>query len=59
MNRPFDDWSQERIRIEGEAVLNILHRINAQGWQLIMSETIAAELEKMSDLEKLENIREI
>ncbi|CDM92376.1 MULTISPECIES: type II toxin-antitoxin system VapC family toxin [Limnospira] len=59
LNRPFDDWSQERIRIEGEAVLNILHRINAQGWQLIMSETIAAELEKMSDLEKLENIREI
>lgn len=59
LNRPFDDWSQERIRLEGEAVLNILYRIHAQGWQLIMSEVIAAELEKMSDFEKLENIREI
>jgi len=59
LNRPFDDWTQERIRLEGEAVLNIIGRIPSLGWQLIMSEAIAAELEKMTNLEKLENIRDI
>ncbi len=56
LNRPFDDWTQYRIRLEGEAVLNIIERMRSQDWQLIMSEAIAAELEKMTNLEKLENI---
>ena len=56
LNRPFDDWTQERIRLEGEAVLSIMERIRAKKWRLVTSEAIAVELEKMRNLEKLENI---
>jgi predicted nucleic acid-binding protein len=59
LNRPFDDWSQERIRLEGEAVVNIAARLCDRDWHLVNSEAIAAELDKMTDLEKLESVREI
>ncbi|WP_432813361.1 type II toxin-antitoxin system VapC family toxin [Pantanalinema sp. GBBB05] len=56
LNRPFDDWAQERIRLEGDTILSILERIRAGQWQLINSEAIAVELEKMRNLEKKEQI---
>ncbi len=56
LNRPFDDWTQERIRLEGEAILSIMERIRARQWRLITSEPITVELEKMRNLDKLENI---
>jgi predicted nucleic acid-binding protein len=56
LNRPFDDWVQERIRLEGEAVLSIMERIRAKKCQLVTSEAIRVELEKMRNLEKLDNI---
>ncbi len=59
LNRPFDDWSQERVRLEGETVINIIDRMRSQDWQLVTSEAIATELERMTDVEKLENIEEI
>ncbi|WP_246198713.1 hypothetical protein [Sodalinema gerasimenkoae] len=42
LNRPFDEWVQERVRT-GE-------------WQLISSEAILVELEKMRNLEKKASI---
>lgn len=59
LNRPFDDWVQERVRFEGEAVLAILNRVRAEEWQLISSEAIEAELERLSNPEKLESIRQL
>jgi predicted nucleic acid-binding protein len=56
LNRPFDDWTQERIRLEGEAILSIMERIRTREWQLVTSEAISVELEKMRNLDKLENI---
>ncbi len=56
LNRPFDDWNQERVRWEGEAVLSIMEHIYDRKWQLISSEAIEVELERMRDLEKLENV---
>jgi predicted nucleic acid-binding protein len=56
LNRPFDDWGQERVRLEGEAVLAILKRVRAKEWQLISSEAIEAELERLSNPEKLASI---
>lgn len=56
LNRPFDDWAQERVRLEGDSILSILERIRAGQWQLIASETIAVELEKMRNLEKKEQV---
>ncbi len=56
LNRPFDDWAQERVRLEGESILSIMERISAGEWQLVSSEAIAVELEKMRNLEKREDI---
>lgn len=56
LNRPFDDWGQERVRFEGEVVLAILKRVPAKEWQLISSEAIEAELERLSNPEKLTSI---
>lgn len=56
LNRPFDSWQQERVRFEGEAVLAILERVRAAEWQLISSEAVEAELERLSNPEKLESI---
>ncbi len=56
LNRPFDDWAQERVRLEGESILSIMERINAGEWQLVSSEAIALELEQMRNLEKREDI---
>ena len=56
LNRPFDDWTQERIRLEGEAILSIMECIRVRKWQLATSEAIQVELEKMRNLDKLENI---
>ncbi|OIP67582.1 MAG: hypothetical protein AUK43_18930 [Oscillatoriales cyanobacterium CG2_30_40_61] len=57
LNRPFDDWSQERNRLEGETILSIFERIVAKEWELISSEAIEAELLKMKNLDKLQNIQ--
>ena len=59
LNRPFDDWSQERIRLEGEMVLSIMERVKAKQWQLISSEAIEAELAKMMNFEKLQNVQRL
>ena len=56
LNRPFDDWTQERVRLEGDSVLSIMKRIRSGQWQLISSEAVEVELEKMRNLEKKENI---
>jgi predicted nucleic acid-binding protein len=59
LNRPFDDWSQERNRLEGEAVIQILKLIKSGKYQLVSSEVIEAELRKMTNLDKLKEIREL
>lgn len=56
LNRPFDDWVQERVRLEGDSVLSILERVRTGEWQLISSEAILVELEKMRNLDKKTSI---
>lgn len=56
LNRPFDNWQQERIRLEGEAILTIIDRFRLQQWQLVTSEAVEVELEKLKDIEKREKI---
>jgi len=59
LNRPFDDWTQERVRLEGDSISNIIKRISTGQWQLITSDAIAVELEKMRNMEKKEGILKI
>jgi len=55
LSRPFDDRTQDRIRIESEAVLTILGRCS-DDWILIGSEAIDFEVSAVLDQEKRSNI---
>lgn len=44
LNRPFDDQSQPRIRLEAEAVLYILEQCDAGYWTQIASEVSRVEV---------------
>lgn len=53
VNRPFDDQSQERIRLESEAVLLILARVEAGELRWIGSEVLDYEIACIPDPERL------
>jgi predicted nucleic acid-binding protein len=48
-NRPFDDWSQSRIRLEAEAILAILERCETASWTLVSSTAIESEIDRTPD----------
>jgi predicted nucleic acid-binding protein len=56
LSRPFDNQSQERVRLESEAVLMILQRIQIGEWQLVNSEVIEDEIEQTPDPKKRERL---
>jgi predicted nucleic acid-binding protein len=49
LNRPFDDWTQPRIRLEAEAVLAIASRCQLNQWQLIKSTALESEILRTPD----------
>lgn len=53
LNRPFDDQTQIRVRLEAEAVLAILSRIENGEWDWVGSEVLMDEIEQMPDTQKL------
>ncbi|MBI3741688.1 MAG: PIN domain-containing protein [Chloroflexi bacterium] len=52
LNRPFDDQSQDRIRLEAEAVLLILSHVQSDEWRWVGSDVLNLEIEQIPDLEK-------
>jgi len=56
LNRPFDDQSQNRVRLEAEAVLSILEMAAAGKLKLVTSDIIDDELSQMSDEERREKV---
>lgn len=56
LNRPFDDQSQNRVRLEAEAVLTILEMAAAGKLKLTSSDIIDDELFQMPDDERREKI---
>jgi predicted nucleic acid-binding protein len=52
LNRPFDDQAQERIRLESEAVLLILNRLQQGQAEWIGSRVLDFELRKIPDSER-------
>ena len=56
LNRPFDDLTQERIQLESDAVLAILARCQAGIWNLVSSEAVDLELNRMRDSVKLKKV---
>lgn len=49
LNRPFDEQTQARIRLETEAILEILDRCQAGMWTLITSKALEAEINQTPD----------
>ena len=58
LNRPFDDQSQKRIRLESEAILLIWQYIQAGDWELVSSEMVEDEIEQTPDLERRYNLKQ-
>jgi predicted nucleic acid-binding protein len=52
LSRPFDDQSQERVRIEAEAVRLILARCERGDWELTASEMVVIEINANPDRDK-------
>ncbi|HST57623.1 MAG TPA: PIN domain-containing protein [Longimicrobium sp.] len=51
-SRPFDDQTQDRIRLESEAVLLILGHVVRGEWELVRSEAIDLEVAGLRDVER-------
>ncbi len=49
LNRPFDDQTQDRIRIESDAILAILSKCVTGEWKLLSSEVMDIEIENTQD----------
>jgi len=52
LNRPFDDQTQPRIRLESEAIILILGRLALGEWSWIGSEAILQEVDRTPDPER-------
>lgn len=52
LNRPYDDQSQDRIRLESEAVIAILRHIELGEWFLVSSAIVSYEISRTSDEER-------
>ncbi len=57
LNRPFDDQSQARIKLEAEAVTLILGIIDDGEWNLVSSEAVDYEIAQMPNVERKTAIR--
>lgn len=56
-NRPFDDQTQDRIRLESEAIIIILFHCLIKNWELIGSKIIDLEISKIPDDNRRERVQ--
>lgn len=59
LNRPFDDQTQDKIRIESDAILAILSRCVSDKWQLLSSEVLDLEIEQTPDVWRKSKVNEL
>lgn len=57
LNRPFDDQTQDRIRLEAEAVLLILAHVEEDEWEWIGSQVLDYEVGRTPDPERRARVR--
>ena len=56
-NRPYDEQTQERIHLEGEAVLAIINKYKQNDNEIIGSPVLDIEIEQIGNIEKQEKVR--
>jgi predicted nucleic acid-binding protein len=59
LNRPFDDLSQARVRLEASAVLSIIERCKDEEWTLVSSSVITIEVSKIQNPRKHKQVLEL
>jgi predicted nucleic acid-binding protein len=59
LNRPFDDQSQDKVRLETEAIISILGRCLSGAWLLIGSDVIELELRKNTSVDKKQKVTQL
>ena len=59
LQRPLDDRSQPRINIEAEAVLTILRLVESGDLELLSSEALVFEIDRMPDAERQARARDM
>ena len=59
LNRPFDDQTQNRIRLEAEAILLILARTQVGDWAWISSEVVIDEIKQTPDPKRRERVSQL
>lgn len=59
LNRPFDDQAQPRIYLEAQAIMTILNQCQSGVWKLINSSALVAELNQITDIERLQNVKKL
>lgn len=56
LNRPFDNQSHDKIRIESEAVLTIINHCEKNEWAYCKSDVLYDEIYKTEDIFKMEKV---
>lgn len=56
LNRPFDDQSQPRVRLETEAISLILGKLHKREWDWIGSEILLYEVRQNTDLDRKQRV---
>ena len=56
LNRPFDDHTQDRVRLESEAVLTIHSRSQTESRILLGGEIIDIEISKIPDDDRMQKV---
>lgn len=59
LNRPFDDQSQERIRLETEAIILLMSRLERKEWTWLGSQALELEIETTPDTEQQSRLRRV
>ena len=59
LNRPFDDQSQERVRLETEAIILLLSRLERKEWIWLGSQALEIEIGKTPDAEQQSRLRRV
>ncbi len=58
LNRPFDDQTQPRIRLETSSILEIVSRCRTGEWELLSSTALESEIARTPDLTRREQVQE-
>ena len=59
LNRPFDDQSQERIRLETEAIILLLSHLERKEWTWLGSQALELEIDNTPDSEQQSRLRRV